>query len=117
MICFHVGSCDLAAEAARKVTPRELAAVASKMSGNWEVLAMFLAPDLFTPNECSVIKKENGKEVLRARAMLVMWSENFGEKASRQLLIQAMCESDCKAEAVKVFNQDIVDFVTQQLDA
>jgi hypothetical protein len=105
---------DLSTKASRKVTPGELVAVAKQISGSWTTLAIFLAPDLFTRDVLSVLKKRNAEEIVRARTVLEIWSVTFPEKANCGALIKALCKSKCKAEAVKVFSSSLVDFVTKQ---
>ena len=109
-----VGASVQATQATRKATPKELVDVAKEISGNWDCLALELAPELFKIGKIREIKKDNDAAFLQAHAMLEMWSNSLANKATCHSLIKALCDIGYKAQAVQIFTLEQVDFVVQQ---
>ena len=109
-----VGASVQATQADRKATCKELKDVASEISGNWDRLAVELAPELFSTGKIREIKRDNDTAFLQAYAMLEMWSNSLDKKATGHSLIKALCDMGNKAQAVQVFTLEQVNFVVQQ---
>ena len=100
-----------AAQADSKGKPAQLVKVAKKVAGDWEELASWLSPDLFSMSKLREIQEDHRRAFSRARAVLDMWSNTFGRKATCRLLIDSLCRMDQRAVAAEVFGSELVDFV------
>ena len=109
-----VGVLVQATQAERKATRKELVDVANGVCGNWDRLALELAPELFSTGKIREIKRDNDTAFLEAYAMLEMWSNSLDKTATCHSLIKALCNIGNRAQAVQVFTLEYVDFVVQQ---
>jgi hypothetical protein len=110
-----IGQSVQATQADRKVTCRELRDVASETCGDWDRLALQLAPEFFSIGKIRAIKRDNDTVFLQAYAMLEMWSDTLDKKATSYSLIKALCDIGNKTQAVKIFTQERVDFCCQTI--
>jgi hypothetical protein len=96
------------------VNDKQRVAIADKVDDSWEKLAAYLAPDLFTTNKVSTIRKDNASRNLQAKAMLDLWSKEKGIQATCEKMIKALLDMHLKAQAVAVFSRELVEFVDLQ---
>ena len=101
----------LAAKASCKVESVQLVVVAQRIAGVWDEIAAWLSPELFSTLKVKEIERDHRSSFSRARAVLEMWSNQFGGKATCQLLIQSLCQMGQRAVAAEVFGSDLVQFV------
>ena len=85
--------------------------VAERIAGDWEKLVLYLAPEFFRPIKIREIKKTHDGPFLQAQAALAMWSDHFHGKATQYKVIKALCRVGCRAQAMEVFKDALVDFV------
>ena len=111
---MSVGASVQATSADRKATAKELVDIASEICGNWDRLALELAPELFRMGKIREIKRDYDTAFLQACAMLEMWNDSLDKKATRHSLIKALCDIGSKAQAVQVFTLEQVDLVVIQ---
>ena len=102
---------SLAAKADCKVEKTKLVAVAKKLAGVWDELAAWLSPELFTALKLKEIKEDHSSSFSRARAVPEMWSDEFGNKATYQLLIQSLCQMNQRVVASGILGSELVEFV------
>ena len=106
--------CDVTHMVNAKVEAEQRVAVAKRVAGKWEELAAYLAPALFTSNQVLVIKKDNPyDQFAQAKAMLEVWSDQFGSQATCGVVVKRLLDMGCKAEATDVFSHQLVAFVEQ----
>ena len=100
-----------ATQADSKVKPAQLVDVADKVAGDWKELASWIDPYLFSMSKLKEIKEDHSSAFCRARAVLDMWSNKLGSKATCRKLIHSLCRIDQRAVAAEVFGSELVDFV------
>ena len=88
--------------------------VAEKVAGVWEKLVSYLSPEFFRPEKISEIKKMygDGDPFLQARAALGMWRGRSHGTATQYAVIKALCRIGFRSQAVEVFKDGLVDFVS-----
>ena len=95
-----------------QVTDRELARVAQEIAGCWQDVAVTLDPTFFTIKGRVAIIQSNQmfpSPNTKAKLMLEDWRNKNATRATRFWLIKALCDRDLRAQAVKVFGQELVD--------
>ena len=104
----------LKCKADSKCTSNEITNVARKISADWEELVLVLSSSIFSMNRIEEIQEEKKRKVMQAQKALDIWHNKMGSKASRRLLIEAMCEINVRLPAEEVFGQQLVEFVCPQ---
>ena len=101
-------------EANSKCTDKEIVSVAFNVSTRWVKLVSLLEPTVFSVYKIDEIEQEHRGIFMRARKALTMWTSHFGNEASRQLLINAMCDKrvGCRLEANSAFGEQLVTYVS-----
>lgn len=85
------GSGDQLVDADLKVDRRELVEVARRIAKRWKDLALLLSPELFTVEKITQIQSRYGRLFLRAQVVIELWCGQYHRRATRRLLIQALC--------------------------
>ena len=88
--------------------------VASQISTHWVILVCLLKPSLFSVDKIDEIKEKYPEIFSQARKALTMWTSQFVDKATRQLLIKAMCDMrvGCRIVANAAFGEQLVAYVS-----
>ena len=102
----------LESNATSKCLDKEVVAVSLKVCADWQRFVSVLSPSLFSVDNLKVIKGENRDDFfLQSRTALDMWTKQFGDKANRRSMIEALCEIECRSHAEAVFGRDLVEHV------
>lgn len=97
--------------AAKALDVREQVQVARRIAGKWEQLSLLLAPELFTLEKITQIRRQHDDLIIRAQAMIDLWCRHYHSKATRGSLILALCNMSERTIAVEVFGTDLVHSV------
>ena len=99
------------------MTPKELRNLAKVIGGCWVEFALDLAPNMFqVRGNISTIQTDTnyGSASIKAQAMLEMWRNEMDTKATRRLLIQALCSNSMRRQACDLFGTEVTNIVSPQ---
>ena len=94
-----------------KVKRENLVLAATLVSCNWERCAAMLDPLLFTVSKTEEIRKQYKHYFTKSRAVLETWANSLDKKATNGSLISVLLHFLDEANVVKIFGQDLVEYV------
>jgi hypothetical protein len=102
----------LAAEAGKMVTDHQAREIAKRIAGAWEKFTLYLAPQFFKADKIIEIKREHVSHFSQAQAAILKWRDHCTGTATQYQVIKALCKSELRAQAVEVFQDVLVDFIS-----
>ena len=99
-----------------EATQKELRNLAKVLGGGWIDFALDLAPDMFQVqgNISDIQTDTRGSSSVKAQTMLEMWRNEMNTKATRRLLIEALCSNHMRRQACDVFGDEVTNIVSPQ---
>ncbi|XP_062509493.1 uncharacterized protein LOC134185667 [Corticium candelabrum] len=104
-------SAEIQQRADCKLSGRRLVDVAHEISSYWVEFAAFLAPNKFKSSTVSVIQQQNRLLFSQAHRMLDDWTDDLDRGASCRLIIETFLRMDKKAQAILLFDADLIEYV------
>jgi hypothetical protein len=102
----------LASEAGKMVTDYQTREIAKRIAGAWEKFTLYLAPQFFQDHKIIEIRGKYDSPFSQAQAAIIKWRDHCSGTATQYQVIKALCKSELRAQAVEVFQDVLVDFIS-----